>query len=546
MFQYLFRSQKLRFVLYCCAVLISSMLEVGLAYIMSVCVELAMRQELSGFAKYGALFAGYIVLDVCCDYLTKFLRAKLLEHAQLQLRDDSAKRLLALDPISFHEKNSGEWVSVLCNDVEMVGQSYFGTILFLFPDVLSFVISLLCVCFLSWPIALYVIVFTLIQMLIPKLLSPRISNAKKMQSQQAANFTTTATEHLQGFDLLQSFHLSAQSLVSLHHANTRWESAKFSVKYLNALAKTLSFGFSQLIYVGLYFFGAILVVLGNLPLATMIAITQLSVYIISPLQTFSADVSEIISSKEICKKLLALGEQQSQPHAYQQPPRSFESLRLQDVSFAYDQSNLFSDVSFSFEKGKKYILCGPSGSGKTTLAKLLSGSLRPTNGRILLNDISIEELAPSDYVNFVSVCSQNIFLFDDTLRNNVTLYSSRCDDAQIVKVLDAVGFLQVLQRFKLGLDERIGQSGLNLSGGEKQRIALARMLLFDTPFLILDESFANLDSESSLDLLKRMTAREDKTILYIGHHIPGDVARLFDEVLQIEGGCLRHVPNEPL
>ncbi len=191
-------------------------------------------------------------------------------------------------------------------------------------------------------------------MLIPKMLSPAISQAKDCQSQRAADFTITATEHLQGFDLLQSFHLTAQSFISLSRINSKWEDAKFRVKYLNALAKAFSYGVSQLIYVGLYFIGAILVVTDHMSVGSLIAVAQLSVYIIAPLQTFSADVAEIISSKKIIEKLENLNGSGDEDKAWCSPPAEFQCLALDNISFSYGRNPVLTDVSYTFKKGKKY------------------------------------------------------------------------------------------------------------------------------------------------------------------------------------------------
>ena len=539
MFSYLFKKQKKCFCFYSLLVVIAAILEIALAYVMSICVELAMNKELSQFARYGIIFLAYVALVSLSDYLVKYLRARILKNAQTELRNDTTQRILAMDFSSFHSRNTGDWVSTLTNDVELVGQSYFTTILLIIPDVLSFLFSLACVFWISWPIALFVLVLTAVQMLIPKMLSPAISQAKDCQSQWAADYTVTATEHLQGFDLLQSFHLTARSFISLSRMNERWEDAKFRVKYLNALAKAFSYGFSQLIYVGLYFIGAILVVKNYMSVGSLIAVAQLSVYIIAPLQTFSADVSEIISSKKIVDKLESLKTDGTEDKEWCTAPKEFECLTLDNVFFSYDRNRILTGVSYSFEKGKKYILRGASGSGKTTLTKLLTGSLKPSQGNIFLNGISIDQLAPYDYVGFVTVSAQNTFIFDDTLRNNVSLYSQQYSDSEICVALEKAGFTPVLERFIGGLDERISQSGQNLSGGEKQRIALARMFLFHTPFLILDESFANLDRESMTELLGRVTSNQGGTVLYIGHNIPEDIVEMFDTVLEIQNGKMR-------
>ena len=131
MFSYLYKKQKKRFFLYTAAVVVATGLEIALAYVMSICVELAINRELSQFARYGVIFLGYVGLVSLSDYLVKYLRARVLENAQIELRNDSTRRLLAMDFASFHQRNTGDWVSLLTNDVELVGQSYDGAIVYI-------------------------------------------------------------------------------------------------------------------------------------------------------------------------------------------------------------------------------------------------------------------------------------------------------------------------------------------------------------------------------------------------------------------------------
>ena len=130
------------------------------------------------------------------------------------------------------------------------------------------------------------------------------------------------------------------------------------------------------------------------------------------------------------------------------------------------------------------------------------------------------------------------------MRNNITLFESRYTDAQVKDAVHHVGLDNVLNRFAYGLDEILGQSGNTLSGGERQRIALARMELLNTPFIILDESFANLDTQSTKRILSDLTNQREKTVIYIGHQLPEEITVLFDEVIEIRDkqlvskGCL--------
>lgn len=532
--KYLLNHQRKRFWLYTFCVCLSCICEICLAFIMSSCIDLALQQKIDLFWRYGIRFIAFILAYMLIDYSTQRTRHRLLQKAQTFLRDDTLSNILLLDSDTFHKKNTGEWVSTLTNDVEVIGQSYFSIILDFIPQTISFVSCTALLCYLSWPLAMFVVMFTLLQMLIPKILAPRISDAKEAQSNAASSFTVSASEHFQGYSLLHGLNLTKHSCDALSRSNALWEKAKFRVKHMTMIANTLSYGCGNVVYIGLYFIGAILVAKGHMSLGTMVAITQLSVYIMGPLQTFSGEVAEIISTKRILQKMpQPIPSNTGVVEKKDIPSETIQNIVFDNVSFTYDNTPIISNTNFIFERGKKYILSGPSGSGKTTIANLLCGNIEPQQGTVYFNHYPLSEITPNSVIKTISICSQNTFIFNDTLRNNITLFESRYTDAQVQDAIHHVGLDNVLNRFAHGLDEVLGQSGNTLSGGERQRIALARMELLNTPFIILDESFANLDTQSTKRILSDLTKQREKTVIYIGHQLPEEITSLFDEVIEI-------------
>ena len=532
--KYLLNHQRKRFWLYTICVCLSCICEIGLAFVMSTCIDLALQQKTSLFWYYGVRFIVFILVYLVIDYSTQRARYRLLQNAQTFLRDDTLSNILLLGSDAFHKKNTGEWVSVLTNDVEVVGQSYFSIILNFIPQVISFVSCTVLLCYLSWPLAVFVVAFTLFQMIIPKILAPKISDAKEAQSNAASAFTVSASEHFQGYALLHGLNLTKYSCDALSKSNALWEKTKFRVKHITMVANILSYGCGNVVYIGLYFIGAILVANGHMSLGTMVAITQLSVYIMGPLQTFSGEVAEIISTRKILQKMPKSPFHNAGVIEKKDiPAETIHTIALENISFTYDKTTLIANTSFVFERGKKYILAGSSGSGKTTIANLLCGTIAPQQGVVYFNDYALSELSPNSVIKTISICSQNTFIFNDTLRNNITLFESRYTDEQVKAAIRHVGLDNVLQRFEHGLDEVLTQSGNTLSGGERQRIALARMELLNTPFIILDESFANLDIQSTQRILSDLTGTKGKTVIYIGHQLSEEITSLFDEIVEI-------------
>lgn len=195
---------------------------------------------------------------------------------------------------------------------------------------------------------------------------------------------------------------------------------------------------------------------------------------------------------------------------------------------------MFEDVNFAVHRGGKYLLCGSSGVGKSTLIQILTGSIRPNEGNVVIDGTNINNISSEQLSRFILQCSQNTFVFNATLRDNVTLFSDVFSDEEVLQALMVVELGYVLERYEDGFNHMLKQGGMDLSGGEKQKIALARMELFHPPIVVLDESFANIDSETAKRLVAHVVLDKQRTVIMIVHQLSDDIAQLFDTELVIK------------
>lgn len=534
MFSYLFRNQRGRFAALIFLSILSCLFEVGLAYVMLRCVNFAMSGKLAGAGIYALGFAAYILVYFAVDYITHKCRYAVLRQAQIKLREDVSRGIFSLPCHRFHLRNTSGWLSVLTNQMEMIEESYFKMWFGLFAEIFEFVVSMAFLLWISPLLTLFILVLTGIQMLVPKFMSPRMAKCRESEAALAEAFSITAAEHLNGYDLLRSFQLTANSLQAIADANVQWENGKFKTHMTSALANLLSFTFGQVMYVGVYFFGALLTILGQMSVGSMIAASQLVVYIASPLQSISSDITEIRSVQTVIVNLKKqLERADSQKAGTENVPSNFKKLELRDVSFSYENHTVLHDVNLTIHAGKKYLLCGPSGSGKSTLSQLLTGALLPDQGEILVDGQDVRSFIPEQYARFILPCAQNTFLFNASFRDNVTLFEEGHSDEAVISAIQRVGLAPVLSRFPDGLNYILSQGGQSLSGGERQRLALARMELYDVPVVILDESFANLDAESAGQLLELVCANPKRTVILIAHQLPEHLVTRFSSRLII-------------
>ena len=177
-------------------------------------------------------------------------------------------------------------------------------------------------------------------------------------------------------------------------------------------------------------------------------------------------------------------------------------------------------------------MVGESGSGKSTLLNIISGMYDEYDGDVMIGDEELKQVERNSLSHLVSLASQEVFLFNDTIRNNITLYREYSDE-QIHNVLKQCGLENLIQELPDGLDTLVGENGSNFSGGEKQRINLARAFIRDSKILLLDEVSANLDSVTTDFIERTVLALEGKTVISVAHKMPEKLAELYDEVIRV-------------
>lgn len=535
MFRFLYHRQMPAFIGFALFSILDCLLEVGLAYVMLECVNFAVEGNLSDAGIYAGLLMLYIIIYFIADIISKKLKWQVLRGAQTNLRDDVTQRIFSLPSKSYHSKNTSGWLSVLTNQLNMIEESYFNIWFSLFIELFEFIVSIGLLLWISPWLTLFVIGITAIQMIVPKIMGSKISKKKVKEAGDAEAFNVTAGEHLGGFDLLRSFQLTTKSLQAISIANHNWEESKYHTRLLNSLANILSFTFGKVLYVGIYFFGALLVLLGQMTVGVMIAASQLVVYIASPLVSLSDDITEIRSAKEIIENLEQELEQvEQEKQGTEVLPQKYDTIEMKHVSFSYENHDVIEDVSFSIRQGEKCLLCGSSGAGKTTIANLLTGLLSPDEGTVCVDGKDIRCFSQEEFSRFALQCSQNIFIFNASLRDNVTLFNENFTDEQVVKALNAVGFEYVLKRYEKGLDQIVAQSGKELSGGEKQKIALARIELYNPQVIIFDESFSNIDEETAKELITHATSKPMCTVILIAHQLSEEMEGYFDKKIIVD------------
>lgn len=293
----------------------------------------------------------------------------------------------------------------------------------------------------------------------------------------------------------------------------------------------------QLLFTLLYILGANLVFDLRLSVGSVFAFITYSTYVTGPISAIlniGYLLSRIIPST---KRYYAFMNLEEEVDCGKATDLRFADLKLDRVSFAYENKYILKDIDILFVKGSKTAIIGRNGSGKTTIINLLTRMYEPTKGKILLGEENISELLLSEYRNMVSVVSQQIYLFNDTIRNNICLYK-QVDEAMIEGACRDSGLEDYIK--EVSLDYVVGQNGAMLSGGQKQKIALARALIHDKSIVIFDEATSNTDAYSEQQINGLLNSKlKEKTVIVITHK--KEILSRVDQIVVLREGAVADI-----
>ena len=292
-----------------------------------------------------------------------------------------------------------------------------------------------------------------------------------------------------------------------------------------------TFGF--LIQIGTFLYGAYLVLQGQCTAGSVLSIVSLSSYIFQPVSYVPQLMGAFKAAGKLFDKIIDVVSENNDAQDGVEI-HSADNIVLDDVSFSYDGDNeVLHHISCTFEKGKKYAIIGDSGSGKSTMLNLLMGAFDNYHGSLKVDETEMKDINSDSLFDEVSLIDQNVFLFDASIRDNITMFK----DVEEEKLMDAIQKAGLSELVKnKGLDFVCGENGNNLSGGEKQRISIARSLIKGSPVLLLDEITSALDEKTAHAINQEIVSLKDKLCIEITHRLDESILKQYDKLLVLRNG----------
>jgi len=357
---------------------------------------------------------------------------------------------------------------------------------------------------------------------------------QKEVSDFSAGFNVLTKEILSGFPIIKSFNVEKKVEEKIFKESIELENSKTRLYRLNDSIDSLTTALTLCSMLGTFVVGMILVSKGYITIGTVTAEVQLMTNLFSLIKPLVKQFGKFLGAKSIFLKLDKMIESDD-VELEESGKKSFESaIRIKDISFSYDEEKqILDNINFEFKKNKSYLILGESGCGKSTLLKLLMGYYDNFQGQVLIDDVDIRKINSIELSKILSVIQQDVFIFDDTLRNNLTLYCEYDDDA-LEKVAKKV-YMDEFTKIH-GMDYECGENGENLSGGQKQRISIGRAILRNTPILLLDEVTSSLDPKVARSIENLIIELKDVTRIVVTHRMNKETLKKYDEIIILKDG----------
>lgn len=482
------------------------------------------------------LTSALVIYMFLIDTLFYRYRARFVHQGLLQYKALAYERISQKGISAFTRENTGRYLSALTNDAGSIEENYLNRCPLLLIQCLQFVFALAMMLLYSPLLTAVVIGLSLLPLLASLLMGKGLSVRERRVSDRNEGFTGQLKDLLSGFAVIKSFKAERQTQTLFNSANTALEHAKEAKRWYSGLLNAVSQTAGGLMQFGIFLIGAWLAIRGSITAGTVVIFVNLCNFLIRPIQTVPEFLASRKAAKGLVEKLAELTEEHTGHGGKAVPNKLTEGIELRDLSFSYgEDSPVLHDLRFRFAPGKCYAIVGPSGSGKSTLLSLLMGGFDSYRGSLTVDGQELCETDTDSLYDLMSLVGQNVFLFDDTIRRNITMFRD-FPEAAVQSAIERAGLAPVIEQ--RGADYRCGENGVRLSGGERQRIAIARSLLRGADVLLVDEATSALDNETAQHISEAILDLHDLTRIVVTHRLDAPLLRRYDAILMLKNGVI--------
>lgn len=505
------------------------------------------------FGLFGALkfVCVAIIIATFLGNLFRYISQRIMEnlrvHTLLNLRKSVFNNVMDLHLGYFSNERKGDIISKIASDVQVVQFSVTGTLQVIFKEPFQLIAYVVMLFLISYKLTLFSLLVIPVSAFV---ISRIVKNLKKQAIASQQSYGTMISyldEALSGIKIIKAFNATAFIKEKFSFENSNYSRIVRSMAKRQQLASPTSEFLGVSMVAGIVLYGGSLIINHQSTLTPEAFILYIILFsqVMRPAKAISDAFSNIHSGIAAGERVLELIDEK--PQITDAPDAVFidtfsDCIRLENVSFAYQEKTVLKEVSLTIPKGKNIALVGPSGGGKSTLMDLLPRFIEPASGRIFIDGKDMQHIKTDSIRALMGVVNQESILFNDTIFNNIAFAKPDATSAEVEAAARIANAHEFILNTENGYQTNIGDRGSKLSGGQKQRISIARAVLSNPPIMLLDEATSALDTESEKlvqDALNNLT--KNRTSLIIAHRL--STIQNADEIVVLENGQIAEQGN---
>lgn len=474
-----------------------------------------------------------VVISTIVYVISRYLRVEYIKRFMISLRNTVLSKILDYSYTEFNNKSKDSYISNLVNDVNNINENYFSNLSKLISNIGIFVVCIVTITVLDYKFGIAIFIVTSILMIVNKVMEGKMVVIENSISEKNENLTVDVSNTFKGLELIKLNNIENQFMKKTMCSINCVEKMKVKKNMNNSIYEDLFSFVMGIFYIGVLYYLLKRLISGEnfTKIALMILLTDQSL-VISEIYTV---YNKHKAYKSILHKITNTKNKDTEYKNLGVNDFSFNTnIVLENLSYKYGDKVVLDNVNLTLEKGKKYLVKGKSGVGKSTLIKILSKTYDDYKGEIYLDHVNLKDISLDSFNKNISYITQDTFLFEDTLSNNITLFKDY-EEEEILEAVKLSGLYNLVNSIEDAHTFKIDENGKNMSGGERQRVSIARAIIRNSDIIFADECTSNLDGELGLSVEKTLL-KLDSTIFEISHRSYDEVLNRYDYILEFRNG----------
>ena len=480
-----------------------------------------------------SVVASIVVLKI----VSYFSKPRFMEKAMKQYKDYAFHKLTKKSISAFSVENTSNYISAFSNDATTIENGYLDMQFNLLANGITVIGSLVMMIAYSPIMTVIACLFFVLPIGASYITGNRIERVEKIISEKNSELIAALKDSLTGFSVVKSF--KSEDAVSrlFTKSNAAVEQAKCNKRKLVTVISGLVGIAGVTAQLGTFLIGAFLALSGRgITPGILIVFIDLTANVINPIRELPEQLASRKAAVALIDKLADSLEDNVRDEGSPIPNQLKRGIDVRNVSFGYEaSSNILNNINTTFDAGKKYAIVGASGSGKSTLLNLLMASHGSYSGQICYDEYEVKDINSESLYDIVSMIQQNVFVFNASIRDNITMFHE-FPKAEVDRAIELSGLSKLIA--DRGEEYLCGENGSELSGGEKQRISIARSLLKKSKVLLVDEATAALDAETAYQVSSAILCLDDITSIVVTHSLDEGLLKQYDGIITLKNGSI--------